>query len=221
MREIPVGILDSPDERVVEIYMLTCKDTKKRYVGQAVSHILNHGRYRPYGRQGRFKCHISEAYSGKRKQCAFLNNAIRKYGKDSFDISLLDITNVASADERESHFILHYDTLYPNGYNLTSGGNTTRLALISRKKLSNTNRVGVESRCERFSKVLSDPTIRTHPCIHPLRRNNAQYGWYVYWNGCKTDFGGSHIQLKDSYEMATQLVDLLISRRDTLLRETP
>ena len=221
MSGIPVGILDSPDERVVEIYMLTCKDTNKRYIGQAVSHILNHGRYRPYGRQGRFRCHTNEAYSSKRNQCTYLNNAIRKYGKDSFDISLLEITSVTNADERESYHILHYDTLYPNGYNLTSGGNTTRMSLISRKKLSTTNRIGNESRYERFADIVSNPTIQTLPCIRPLRRNKTQYGWYVYWNGRKTDFGGTHIPLNDSHEMATKLVELLISRRDTLLRETP
>lgn len=33
-------------ERYVEIYKLTSQITKKSYIGQAVSHILNNGKYR-------------------------------------------------------------------------------------------------------------------------------------------------------------------------------
>lgn len=46
-------------ERHIEIYELYCRPTGKAYVGQAVSHILNHGKYR------RFKTHVSEAFSSK------------------------------------------------------------------------------------------------------------------------------------------------------------
>ena len=52
--------------RYCQIYKITNIKTKKVYVGQSVSHILNHKRYRPYGYYGRFKCHISEAFSNKK-----------------------------------------------------------------------------------------------------------------------------------------------------------
>ena len=57
--------LDNPTERYCEIYKITCLTSGKIYVGQAVSHILNHKRYRPYGYTRRFNCHISEAFSTK------------------------------------------------------------------------------------------------------------------------------------------------------------
>ena len=72
-------ILDEPTQRYCEIYKITNLTTAKIYVGQAVSHILNHKRYRPYGHEGRFRCHISEAFSTKKNQSHYLNNAIRKY----------------------------------------------------------------------------------------------------------------------------------------------
>jgi hypothetical protein len=81
-------ILDNPTERYCEIYKITNLSNGKIYVGQAVSHILNHKRYRPYGREGRFRCHISEAFSTKKNQCHYLNNAIRKYGVDDFVLEL-------------------------------------------------------------------------------------------------------------------------------------
>ena len=61
-------ILDNEEERYYEIYKIVCIPTKKCYIGQAVSHILNHKRYRPYGMEGRFKQHIHEAFSKKNNQ---------------------------------------------------------------------------------------------------------------------------------------------------------
>jgi hypothetical protein len=54
-------------ERYIEIYKITCKSNSKIYIGQAVSHILNTGKYRRYGMKKRLDCHISEAFSSKKK----------------------------------------------------------------------------------------------------------------------------------------------------------
>jgi len=59
-------ILDDPAERYCEIYIIRNLVNQKVYIGQAVSHILNHKRYRPYGHQRRFRTHISEAFSKKK-----------------------------------------------------------------------------------------------------------------------------------------------------------
>ena len=55
------------NERYVEIYKITCLETNKMYVGQAVSHILNNGKYRRYGMVRRLNGHISEAFSKKKE----------------------------------------------------------------------------------------------------------------------------------------------------------
>ena len=45
--------------------------------------------------------------------------------------------------------------------------------------------------------------------IKPLRRENKQYGWYVYIKRKKCDFGGVHITIQDSYNNArTFIVEL-------------
>ena len=108
-------ILDTPSERYCEIYKIVNLSNGKIYVGQAVSHILNHKRYRPYGHMGRFKCHISEAFSSKKNQSHYLNNAIRKYGIGNFTSELIKCCDVENADYMEkplshkSHKLLHTD----------------------------------------------------------------------------------------------------------------
>ena len=115
-------IIDNPEERYCEIYKITNLSSDKIYIGQAVSHILNHKRYRPYGRDGRFRCHISEAFSIKKNQSHYLNNAIRKYGATDFTCELLEYCEIEHANDREIHYIKTFDSLFPNGYNLKNGG---------------------------------------------------------------------------------------------------
>jgi group I intron endonuclease len=116
-------ILDDPGSIQGVVYLMVNATTGKKYVGQTLSHRKNRGRYRPFGAEGRFRDHISEATNNtKRKQCTYLNNAIRLYGADSFTVSVLETCDRVLLDTRESHYISDLNTLYPFGYNLTSGG---------------------------------------------------------------------------------------------------
>jgi group I intron endonuclease len=123
------AILDDPDDIRGVIYLIEHNQTEgtdtnsKKYVGQTLTHRKNHDRYRPFHAQGRFRDHISEALNNtKRKQCTFLNNAIRKYGAEAFTVRVLQICDRDELDEREQHYIATLNTLYPSGYNLTRGG---------------------------------------------------------------------------------------------------
>ena len=118
------------------IYTITNQVNGKIYVGQAVSHILNHKKYRPYGHQGRFRCHISEAFSSKKNQSHYLNNAIRKYGVDDFVVELIECCEIEKSDERETHYIKELNSLFPNGYNLKNGGSVFTHSDESKKRLS-------------------------------------------------------------------------------------
>ena len=130
-------ILDDPVERYCEIYKITNLSNRKLYVGQAVSHILNHNRYRPYGHEGRFRCHVSEAFSTKKNQSHYLNNAIRKYGVNEFVVDLIECCEMSLANEREIHYINELNSLYPHGYNLKIGGSVFTHSEESKRRLSN------------------------------------------------------------------------------------
>jgi group I intron endonuclease len=118
-----------PDRSQVlgQIYLMRNIKENKCYVGQTVTHRKNRGVYKPFGIEGRFKDHISEAICNtKKKQCNYLNNSIRLHGSDSFTVELLETCPLDQLDEREQHFIQFHSTLFPNGYNLTIGGRTFR-----------------------------------------------------------------------------------------------
>ncbi len=118
-------VLDDKTNVKGQIYIITNTRTNKKYIGQTVTHRKNHGKYRPFGYAGRFKDHMSEAICNtKKKQCRYLNNAIRHYGKDAFVVSLITTCKLEELDDLETQYIDEYKTLYPNGYNLTPGGKT-------------------------------------------------------------------------------------------------
>ena len=202
-------ILNEPTNRYCEIYKIINLSSDKIYVGQAVSHILNHKKYRPYGREGRFRCHISEAFSTKKNQSHYLNNAIRKYGVEDFVVELIECCEIKDANEREIHYIKELNSLYPNGYNLKIGGSVFTHSDESKKRLS----IGVvnyfkDKKFDRFKDVKQiDDDIDKY--IKPLKRFNEQYGWYVYIDRCKTDFGGIHISLDESKNSAIEFIKVL------------
>lgn len=207
--ELSKQILDNEPDRFCEIYKITNLVNGKIYIGQAVSHILNHGRYRPYGREGRFRCHVSEAFSKKKNQSHYLNNAIKKYGVDNFNVELIEYCTLKNADDIEKHYINNLQSLYPNGYNLKNGGKTFTHTDESKKRVS----AGVfnyykNRKLERF-KNINNIDRNNDEYIRPLRKNNVQYGWYVYINNCKADFGGMHISLEDSRTNAIQFIEEL------------
>jgi group I intron endonuclease len=117
------SLLEDKSQVLGHIYLITNTKTEKSYVGQTLTHRKNRGKYRPFGYMGRFQDHISEAICNtKKKQCTYLNNAIRMYGKDVFQCSLLLTCPKEDLDKQEEHFIKEYKSLYPDGYNLTRGG---------------------------------------------------------------------------------------------------
>jgi hypothetical protein len=81
-----------------------------------------------WGAQGRWKSHLREAKNtiekGQKDHCTILNQAIRKYGENNFDvITLCECTSVEEMDKKEAEYIQEYNLgCRPNGYNLNYGG---------------------------------------------------------------------------------------------------
>jgi hypothetical protein len=106
-----------------EIYKITNLITNKMYIGQTRSHYLNKDKYRPFGYMGRFKKHLNEASRIHINcSCRYLNSTINKYGATNFKCELITTCNINELDHYEVKFISELDTKFPNGYNLTNGG---------------------------------------------------------------------------------------------------
>lgn len=202
--------LHEKDKVFIEIYKLTSKTSGKSYIGQAVSHILNHNKYRKYGMIRRFKCHVSEAYSKKKKQCFYLNNAIKKYGQDDFILELITTCKKKDADRYETDMIIKYNTLYPNGYNLKTGGQYFSHTKESRRRVSDgVYRYYIQKKIDRFQNIILPPNINFEEMIKPLKRDNRQYGWYITINKKRVDFGGVHISLNESKKRLLEFIKML------------
>lgn len=100
------------------IYKITNSINKKVYIGQTRSSVKH-----------RWDQHISAALSDKDKQDYnfLLHKAIRKYGKDNFQVEMIEeIEEESDLSKREQFWINHYHSCIleenANGYNMTYGG---------------------------------------------------------------------------------------------------
>ena len=166
--------LDEKNKICGELYIIKSNIDNKPYVGQTLSHRKNKGKYRPFGYIGRFNDHISEAINNtKRKQCTYLNNAIRKYGKDSFTVELITKCKIEELDELERKYIIEYNSYFPNGYNLTQGGKTVEhIKIANNEAIQEFKKRGRDfgykhkdetrnKMSERLKKICSSDTIKT------------------------------------------------------------
>lgn len=111
-----------------DIYLIT-SPSGKEYIGQAVK-FLPSGK--KYGYIGRWNGHKNEAKNNK-NYCRVLDHAIRKYGFESFSLSLIETVNIEDLDKRENYWIERKNTMSPNGYNLTTGKSNSRQSLETRE----------------------------------------------------------------------------------------
>mgnify|MGYP000209157578 CR=1 FL=1 len=104
-----------------DIYCLTSPSDKK-YIGQSVK-FLSSGKKWGYLKRWRQHCYEAKINKGF---CRLLDNAIRKYNPDAFKVELLKECSIDELDYYEQYYISKYNTLKPNGYNLTTGKSQSR-----------------------------------------------------------------------------------------------
>ena len=101
------------------IYMLI-SPSGKCYIGKTINDVLQ--RWKQHRKKG----------SG----CTAIKNAIKKYGWENFTKSVIDWAPENGLDNLERYYIKLHNSMSPNGYNLTVGGDGGSLAEVSKKKIS-------------------------------------------------------------------------------------
>lgn len=90
------------------IYKIVNKVNNKIYIGQTSRTVKE-----------RYKEHLCSAFSKNLDQPLY--RAMRKYGKDAFEVTTIEGCSVEDVNDREIYYINKYDS-YNNGYNATLGG---------------------------------------------------------------------------------------------------
>ena len=89
------------------IYKITNTINGKSYIGQTI---------RPLKRRWQEHCQNVE-------RCRALHRAITKYGKENFIVEEIDVADTSKElNDKEIYWIKFYNTMTPNGYNMTEGG---------------------------------------------------------------------------------------------------
>ena len=154
------------NERKSGIYCIENIQTNKKYIGQSVSI------------EDRWSKHMSELNNGLHHN-DYLQKAWNKYGKESFNFTVLEYCDIDKLNDRERYYIEYYDTMNRDkGYNLKSGGqdhNTCSEEI--KKKLSNSIRKSYLD--SKLKKVRSKDAIKqwSNPEIRKkMIKNNGMYG---------------------------------------------
>ena len=131
------------------VYTLT-SPSGKQYVG-----ITTKRRF-----QGRMRTHQKPS-----SHCVALRNAIQKYGWDNFKVETREVP-VEMLNEEEQKQIKRLNTMAPNGYNLTSGGERFKASDETKKRMSAASKKSCadpavkKRRSAASKKTMADPAVR-------------------------------------------------------------
>jgi group I intron endonuclease len=99
--------------RICGVYKIECKITGRKYIGSSVD--VNK----------RLKEHIRKLNKGT-NSAKFLQAEFLKYGEEHFTFELLEEVETDKLGEMERFLIVNLNTVYPNGFNSSLGGETGR-----------------------------------------------------------------------------------------------
>ncbi len=113
-------------------------------------------------------------------KCRYLKNAINKYGIDAFDISVLEFANDDKELSRaEKKWILYYNSLVPNGYNLVLDTGQGRYFHHQTKEKLSAKTQGNSPSCKRWSKYIGVKTRNDCKCyLVRITKNAKTYSKY-------------------------------------------
>lgn len=186
-----------------EIYFALNTVTNEGYVGKCNKYVGKNNT--KWGTDGRWKSHMREAVQLEKNEnkvvdhCRLLNNALRKYGPNVFEVYTICDCHLDEMSELEEKYIKEYGTLTPNGYNLQDGK-------VSEESLRYRN-----GKKESKEKMTYRPaTSRTQDedgndlpeYIHIIREDGITVGYGIYKFPAKDDIVSKTFYNKDNLDEA-------------------
>lgn len=187
------GIEKEENENTGVIYRITNKKDGKIYIGKAYSYE-KHGKQNPsyFSGKGRLRRHISNALSNNDKasnECPQLYDAIRKDGKESFEVDVLKITTKKHLKEYETRQIKKFKSYDPKiGYNFFVG-DSKPIDGKNKDKFESMRAKSNRDRCKDGSQRTSNSDLDLPANIYPVYRKDNEGKNYV---------AGYKFQIKDS-----------------------
>lgn len=118
------------------IYRITNKINGKPYIGQTTRTLEE------------------RIYEHRHCKTTTLGKAIQKYGWENFTVEILEVCEtLEQLNEREKFWIAKYNSIAPNGYNLTEGGNNGLFSdeVCLKISVANTGKKRSAETCKRIS----------------------------------------------------------------------
>lgn len=111
------------------VYLIKNLTNGKSYVGQSKQNDIH----------TRWNSHKSRSKKEKKSGCSAMNAAFQKYGVENFSFNIICVCFDEDRLEYEKFYIKHFNTVSPNGYNLTDGGESPVMSAVTREKMRNVN----------------------------------------------------------------------------------
>ena len=189
-----------------EIYLIK-SPSNKIYIGQTIHGYLE-----------RWRDHIYDAFDPKKDHCKLLNRAIRKYGKDSFFITLLKRCAIEDLNKYEKFYMSVYNSLKPNGYNLKEGGSNGKHLLETKIKIRDKLKGVPKSQEMRLN--LSKSRNKHNLPMYIIKHKN---GYHVInhpkQNGRERKITHSKYTDEEKYEIALKYLDYLNNLKEPLSKK--
>lgn len=145
----------SSNDKCCGIYGLKNKINNKWYVGQSINLPRRINEYKLLQCRGQPKIY----------------SALKKYGFDGFDVVILEHCDRDKLNDRETHWILHHDSM-GNGYNLSTGGSGGRI--VSNETREKQRRVMTGRKLSKEHKVNIGASLRGRARPEEIRKNLIQ-----------------------------------------------
>lgn len=174
---------------MIGIYKIENLINHKVYIGQSTNIYDRWNAHRLYGRAN--DKYIHEPWYNYPLYCA-----MRKYGLENFEFSIIECTSMQQLDERERYWIEYYDS-YNNGYNATTGGGGNCRITEEQKNLI----IDMWNKSYLMEEISSKLNIDKHTVISFLKQYEPSYSIEEARRRGSIASGAAHRKKIDCYDL--------------------